>query len=322
MEQMEKRPVSAKDARFFAKTVLAREMSCDVIDIRFIGGGSFGLVFEAAIDKAPNTVIMKGFRCEGICEREANELRRLARGSAVKIPEVYFTAASTPEAPMDFLCMEKADGTNCFTDFGKLLCSKREKERFADEVTTAARRWHIQTNDKFGLIDSAVYDTWQDFYKPFAAKILEEARRMASAGRLGRRALAAMENGWTHFDAIFSEPVEKACLIHGDLNVMNIMSDKKLRMTAIIDPLESKWADPEYELFQMRNLTGDLFGLYETYKRKYPVSKNCDVKTAFYALYHEVYTYIRTGSRIHWYLPQMVRRFEKDLRKSGLTAFQ
>ena len=142
---------------------------------------------------------------------------------------------------------------------------------------------------------------------------------MASAGRLGRRALRAMENGWTHFDAIFSEPVEKACLIHGDLNVMNIMSDKKLHMTAIIDPLESKWADPEYELFQMRNLTGNLFGLYETYKRKYPVSKNCDVKTAFYALYHEVYTYIRTGSRIHWYLPQMVRRFEKDLRKSGLA---
>ena len=155
-------------------------------------------------------------------------------------------------------------------------------------------------------------------HKPFAAEILDEARRMHKSGRLESRAMRAMERGWAAFDKIFASPVPQACLIHGDLNVMNIMTDKKLHLTAIIDPLESKWADPEYELFQLRNLTGNCFKLYETYKRKYPVSENCDVKTAFYALYHEVYTYILTGSRIHWYLPQMVRRFEKDLRRAGL----
>ena len=127
-----------------------------------------------------------------------------------------------------------------------------------------------------------------------------------------------MERAWSAFDYIFSDKVETASLIHGDMNVMNIMSDKHLKPLAIIDPLESKWADNEYELFQLRNLTGNCFKLYETYKRKYPVSENCDVKTAFYALYHEVYTYILTGSRIHWYLPQMVRRFNQDLRRAGL----
>ena len=282
------------------------------------GGGSFGFVYAAAIDKAPGTVVMKGFRCAGLCAREASELRLLAKDSAVKVPSVYFTADETPDIPMDFLCMEMVDGTNCFTDVSKLLCSRREKQRFADDVTTALRRWHTQTNDKFGLIGNAVYDSWLDFYRPFSADILDEARRMHKAGRLESRAMRAMERGWANFDKIFAEPVPQACLIHGDLNVMNIMTDKKLHLTAIIDPLESKWADPEYELFQLRNLTGNCFKLYETYKQKYPVSENCDVKTAFYALYHEVYTYILTGSRIHWYLPQMVRRFEKDLRRAGL----
>ncbi|MBQ6019781.1 MAG: aminoglycoside phosphotransferase family protein [Clostridia bacterium] len=318
MNQREKNSVSKKQAGIYAKTVLERQLSCTVTSIRFIGGGSFGFVYEAAIDKAPGTVVMKGFRTAGMCEREASELRLLAHNSAVKVPQVYFTFAETPELPMDFLCMEKVGGTNCFTDFGKLLQPKKKKEAFADAVTSAARRWHEQTNDKFGLIGNAVYDGWFDFYRPFAEEILEEARRMRRAGRLGKRALAAMERGMERFDDIFREPVEKACLIHGDLNVMNIMADKKLNVTAVIDPLESKWADPEYELFQMRNLTGNLFGLYETYKRKYPVSINCDVKTAFYALYHEVYTYIVTGSRIHWYLPQMVRRFERELRRAGL----
>lgn len=318
MEQRKTSPVTAKEGRVFARTALERELSCRVADIRFIGGGSFGFVYAASFDREPYTAVMKGFRCAGLCEREAEELRLLARDSAVRVPEVYFTVPVSRQSPMDFLCMEKVAGTNCFTDFAKLLRSGSDKKRFADEVTSAARRWHERTNDRFGLIGGAVYDTWLDFYRPFAFEILDEARRMTKDGRLGGRALAAMERGWDKFDIIFSEPVEKACLIHGDLNVMNIMSDKKLRVTAIIDPLESKWADPEYELFQMRNLTGNAFGLYETYKSKYPVSENCDVKTAFYALYHEVYTYIITGSRIHWYLPQMVSRFEKDMRKAGL----
>ena len=318
MEQKKKRPVSAKEARTYAKSVLERGWSCAVKDIRFIGGGSFGFVYSATIDKSPYTVIMKGFRCEGLCEREASELRMLAHDSAVKVPKVFFTFAETKEIPIDFLCMEKVEGTNCFTDFGKLLCSRQEKERFSDEVTTAVRHWHTQTNEKFGLIGNAVYDSWLDYYRPFALEVLEQARRMNKAGTLEGYALKAMERGMKFFDVIFEEPVKCACLIHGDLNVMNIMSDKKLNVTAIIDPLESKWADPEYELFQMRNLTGNLFGLYEAYKRKYSVSKNCDIKTAFYALYHEVYTYIITGSRIHWYLPQMVRRFNKDMRCAGI----
>lgn len=318
MKQKERCAVSVRQAEAYAKTVLMREFSSAVTSIRFIGGGSFGFVYEATLDREPHTAIIKGFRCAGMCAREASELRLLAKDSIVKVPEVYFTFTETREIPMDFLCMEKISGTDCFTDFAKLLLPKKTKDAFADAVTSAARHWHEQTGDKFGPIGNAVSDTWFDFYKPFAEEILVEARRMASEGRLEKQALSAMERGWAQFDVIFSEPVEKACLIHGDLNVMNIMADKKLNVTAIIDPLESKWADPEYELFQMRNLTGNLFGLYDTYKRKYRVSNNCDVKTAFYALYHEVYTYIITGSRIHWYLPQMVRRFHKDMRRAGL----
>ncbi len=312
MEQRAILHITAAQAKEYAKTVMESVLDCAVTDIRFIGGGSFGMVYDAALTAPPYRAVIKCFKASGMCAREAEELRLLARDTVVKLPEVYFTFDGTPEIPMDFLCMEKVGGTNCFTDFGKLLCSKRDKGRFADEVTTAVHHWHTITNDKFGLVGNAVCDTWLDHYRPFAGEILDEARRMARDGRLGKTALAAMESGMEAFDDIFSEPVKNACLIHGDLNVMNIMTDKRLNITAIIDPLESKWADPEYELFQLRNLTGNLFGLYDTYKRKYPVSDNCDLKTAFYALYHEVYTYIVTGSRIHWYLPQMVRRFEKD----------
>ncbi len=317
MKQKELRPVSKNEAREFAKTVLENTWPAKVDRIRYIGGGSFGFVYKAAIDQAPFTVIMKAFRTAGICAREADELALLGADSLIKIPKVYFTFSATAEIPIDFICMECAEGTDCFTDFTKLLRSKKTKARFADAVTTIIHHWHTQTNDKFGLIGNAVYDEWLDFYQPFAAEILACARDLANSGKLEKNVLAAMERAWAAFDYIFSDKVETAGLIHGDMNVMNILSDKQLHPLAVIDPLESKWADPEYELFQLRNLTGDRFGLYETYKAKYPISEKCDIKTAFYALYHEVYAYIISGTKVNFILMPLVKRMNRELDKHG-----
>ena len=314
MEQRKVLAVTKAQARDCAKAVLEQRLSCSVSDIRYLGGGSFGYVYRAAIDKAPHTVVMKACRTEGVCQREAAELALLGRDSLIRVPEVYFTSAADAQNPVDFICMERMDGTDCFTDFRKLLCTKKEKAAFADVITDALYHWHSRTNDKFGLIGNAVYDGWLDYYRPFAAEILDGARALTAAGRLEGSVLAVMERAWDIFDDIFSEKVEKASLIHGDMNVMNILSDRRLRPTAVIDPLESKWADREYELFQLRNLTGDRFGLYETYKQKFPVSANCDRKTAFYGLYHEVYAYILSGNKVDFILKPLVKRMDRALR--------
>lgn len=318
MKQKEIRPVSKKEAQEFAKTVLENTYNTKVNSIKYVGGGSFGFVYKAAIDKEPFTVIMKACRTEGNCEREASELTLLGADSLIKIPKVYFTYLATDEIPIDFIGMEFVEGTNCFTDFAKLLNSRKAKEKFADEITTIIHHWHEQTNDKFGLIGNAVYDEWLDFYQPFAADILDCARELTNSGKLEKKVLDTMERAQAAFDYIFSDKVETASLIHGDMNVMNIMSDKRLKPLAIIDPLESKWADKEYELFQLRNLTGDKFRLYDTYKRKYPVSEKCDIKTAFYALYHEVYTYIISGTKVNFILMPLVKRMNKELDKCNL----
>jgi fructosamine-3-kinase len=318
MKQKEIRPVSKRDAQDYAKAVLENKYNAKVNSIKYVGGGSFGFVYKAAIDKEPFTVIMKACRTEGICEREASELTLLGADSLIKIPKVYFTFLATADIPIDFIGMEFVEGTNSFTDFVKLLNSKKDKECFADEITTIIHHWHEQTNDKFGLIGNAEYDEWLDFYQPFAADILDCARELTNSGKLEKKVLDAMERAWSAFDYIFSDRVETASLIHGDMNVMNIMSDKRLHPTAIIDPLESKWADKEYELFQLRNLTGDKFHLYDTYKAKYSVSEKCDIKTAFYALYHEVYAYIISGTKVNFILMPLVKRMNKELDKCNL----
>lgn len=315
MKQKEIRPFNKNEAKAYAIKTLENKYECKVNSIKFIGGGSFGYVYKADIYKEPYTVIMKACRTEGICEREAQELALLGADTLIKVPKVLFVCLATAEIPIDFICMEFVEGTNCFTDFAKLLNSKKTKQKFADEITTVIHHWHEQTNDKFGLIGNAVYDEWLDFYKPFAYEILECARDLAKSGKLEKKVIDTMEKAWSAFEYIFSEKVETASLIHGDMNVMNIMSDKHLKPIAIIDPLESKWADKEYELFQLRNLTGEMFGLYDTYKAKYPVSEKCDIKTAFYALYHEVYCYIISGIKVDFILMPLVKRMNKELRR-------
>ena len=309
IEKAERLSVSKREAKTYAAVVLQNRLSCQTVRMRYLGGGSFGFVYLAELEGvSPGRVVMKAFRAKGLCAREALELQTLGRDSLIAVPKVLFVHEATEDAPIGFLCMEHMPGTDCFTDFRKLLLPKKIKARFSDEVTTIIRHWHEITNDAFGPLNNAVYTVWFDYYRPFAENILQSARVLAEHGELRSRVVSTMERAWSAFDFIFSEPVEKPGLIHGDLNVMNILSDSKQRPLAIIDPLESKWADPEYELFQLRNLTGDRFGLYETYKRKYPVSEKCDLKTAFYALYHEVYVYLVSGSKVNAILNPLVKR--------------
>jgi hypothetical protein len=45
------------------------------------------------------------------------------------------------------------------------------------------------------------------------------------------------------------------------------------------------------------------------------VSEKCDIKTSFYALYHEVYAYIISGTKVNSILMPLVKRMNKELDK-------
>ena len=319
MEQTKINPITIESAKQLAINVIKKEFVCNVKSIKYLGGGSFGYAYKIDIDVSPYTVVMKACRCNNMCEREAFELKLLAKDSLIHIPKVYFTYLKDDVIPIDFICMEYINVKNCFTDFSKLFLSKSKKREFADKVTSAMYVWHSKTNEKFGSIQNPTFDEWLDFYKPFAFDILQSAGKMVKDGRLEPYFLKTMERAWDNFDYIFSEKVECASLIHGDLNVMNIITDDNLNPIAIIDPLESKWADAEFDLFQLKNLTGNTFGLYEMYKSKYPTSKNCDLKVAFYAMYHEIYCYISSGRRTKINHLRCLLQLKKELKRSNLN---
>ena len=126
--------------------------------------------------------------------------------------------------------------------------------------------------------------------------------------------MQAMENAWTCFDIIFSEEVRDACLIHGDLNLANIFIDNG-KLSAFIDPLNTMYADREYDLFQFNNLTGKRFKLSQTYIEKYGASKYCKEKLAFYGLWNEVFCYIKSGVLVNVIMNPLVKNMMKSTNK-------
>lgn len=295
------------------KTIIKSQANINIVNIKLLGGGSFGKVYKCTDDKQ-NVYAFKIFLVESMAVNEANSLIFLNKNNVIKIPEVYFVKEKDDTTPFDCMLFEFIEGENALFNLKLLLASKKQKKVFADKVTDGLLAIHSIKSDKFGKIDGTSYNTWLEYYKPYAKNILEKAIEKNKQGNFDTYILKIMLHAWDKFDTIFDEDVTEACLIHGDINVMNIMVDKSLLPDAFIDPLNSMFADREYDLFQLQNLTGNCFNLYNTYKKKYNVSKNCDVKCAFYSLWNEAMVYENTGRYTGFIMKKAVNNMKKFLK--------
>lgn len=303
-----------------AAALLAKEhFKTEVKACRYLGGGSFGTAFGLTLEGEPKNIVVKLCKAEDMHLQEAFDLKMLKSFSPVPVPEVFFTHSRTEDIPFDALCMEFIDGRDGFTCPSLPFKSRRKKTAFAENVADALLEIHSHTNEKFGLARNPEFGEWLDYYRPFAEKVLNDARLLNKNGKFEGKILALLQKAYAHFDYIFSERVKEACFIHGDINVMNIMVEpKSFEIAAFIDPLNSLYADREYELFQLQNLTGNFYSLYETYKSKYPVSEKCDLKCAFYGLFNEAAVYIKTGEKVDFIMNAVMRRMKKQMRLHGL----
>ena len=281
-----------------------------VANAKYLGGGSFGKAFDTCFSDGSH-IVVKLLRAKDMLEKEVNDIKLLQSCCSVTMPEIVLSRAADAAIPVDCYGMERLGGKPAFTDLGLLLAKKADKLAFADEVVQALHSIHECKSAKFGDTANPIYDTWVDCYKPFAAQVLERAEELHAAGQLADKIVFAMRSAWEKFDIIFSENVEEACLVHGDLNTMNILVDKNHRISGFIDPLNSMYADREYDLFQFNNLNGKRFSLCDTYRQKYGESKFCESKLAFYGLWNEVFCYIKSGVLIGFIMNPLVKNLNR-----------
>lgn len=304
-------PLDKDTAKKYAAIIAEKQFGLPPERIKYLGGGSFGRAFGIRFSGG-SELVLKFLRASGMLEKEVHDLTLLAKHCPVKIPKVLFSRYADDAIPVDCYGMEKS-GKNALFSFGLFFSSKRKRLEFADKVTTALHDIHSVTNNKFGDTLSPDCLTWLEYYKPFAQDVLNKAEELYKAKALPEKVIVAMRAAWDKFDVIFSENVQDARLIHGDLNIANIMVGKNHELYGFIDPLNSMYADREYDLFQFDNLTGKRFFLRKTYTEKYGASAYCDAKCAFYGLWNEVYCYIKSGMLVGLIMSPLVKNMNRRL---------
>lgn len=263
--------------------IVSEKLGTETKELKFIGGGSFGRVYKAVLADG-RIIALKAYREQGSQIREAQQLTILSENTSVKMPEVLFTYEDEGVA---LLAMSFAEGENVLNP-GFLLKSKHRKKKFACAVIDGMLEWHSKGGEKFGSLSDPSYDSWLGYYrKEKQEPWLKALKELCDKGKFSKKKLALLKEATELFNSLPEEKSEPV-LIHGDLNIMNIMAEpKSFSLIAFIDPCGTIWADREYDLFQLRNMWGDAYGLYKTYKEKYPLGEYADFRVAYYASMHE-----------------------------------
>jgi len=291
--------------------IISKKLNKKTVSFKFIGGGSYGRVYKVVLSDG-ETIAVKGYKLQGMQYEEAQQLSFLSKNTSVKMPEVLFTYEDDKTA---ILAMNFVEGQNVLNP-AFLLKRKNHKQKFADEVISGMLEWHSVTNDKFGSLLNPIYDSWYEYYKKEKQEPwLSALRELSDNGKFSKRKLGILFDATAIFNKL---PQENSApvLIHADLNIMNIMADPKtLKLIAFIDPCGSIWADREYDLFQLRNMWGDAYRLYETYKRKCITSEFTDFRVAYYGAMLEASMRLKGGHILPLWEAMNFCRLKKEMKK-------
>lgn len=294
--------------------ITKKEFGKDVTDLKFIGGGSFGKVFKGVLSDG-EFIVLKVYRIKEMNKNEAKQLEILAKSTSVAMPDVYFTYN---DSQVELMAMSFIEGSNVLNPLF-LLKNRAKKQAFADSVISGMMELHSVTNNTFGHVSNPTYDSWLEFYEDtILTPKLNGLKELSEKGKYSKKKFQVLEQAAEFYRRNIEEP-ENAVLIHGDLNIMNIMADKKkMKLNGFIDPCNTLWADREYDLFQLLNMWGNSFYLYETYKQKNTMSKYCDFKVVFFGAINEAGCLLTSGVHMPLWETLCFNRLKKEMKKLGL----
>lgn len=306
--------VNNKDLLGALPLITEKHLNSKVTKLKFIGGGSNGKAFKAVLSDG-SVIVLKAYRGRGFQNKEALSLKYLSESTSVPMPRVYF---AHEDENFSVLGMGLIEGQNVLNPLF-LLKSKALKERFAKDVIHGLSEIHSATGEGFGSLENPSYSSWCEFYRnEYQEPWLRGLSELSEKGKFSKRRLDLLYRATEVFNKVCEEP-EKPVLIHADINIMNIMADpKSFKLTGFIDPGASVFADREYDLFQLRNMWGDKFFLYETYKSVHKMSELTDFRVAYYGAMNEASCRLGEGLIMPLWEDLCNIRLEKEMKKLGV----
>lgn len=295
------------------KHIVEDEMQAAVQSVSAIGNGATATAYQVYLSTPPHKMVVKVGKYIDLLKKEKKSLDFLASKVHYKVPKTYFV---TQDGDLAFLAMEHIEGLGGASQKALFL---RNKKHLADNVIDCFMDMQSVHNEKFGVFENPIFDTWQAYYGDFFKGIFQFAKREYEMGRIPRVAIDAMHLIERNFDEIFKDVPTTACISHGDFWLANMLIDpQKCEVAGVIDPNNVAWVEPEFEIFALTVGNGKHLRLYQNYKKRVKPSKYCDLKIELYALCNELLWYQQLGFAPINYIKYRARRLKRQMKKQKL----
>lgn len=292
------------------KKAIQENMGKRLLTLSPLGKGATASAFLVETEGETKQLAVKISRHKELLQQEKEMLDFLSPRTCYKVPETYFLCDCSENS---VLAMEYISGVS---GNSKKLLFMPGKEHLAQDILQKFKATTEVHGEKYGKFDHPVYNSWKDYYLDFFGEIYDFAKFKNQQNQLSDTAVTALKKAKSCFDEIFAEPTGKPCPCHGDFWLNNMIIDpKEKKLAGVLDPFDSLWAEPEYELFALTLGFGKTLKLYERYKAETAVSKYCDLKVELYALVNELHWYQNLGSIGHEYVNFRAKRLMKEIER-------
>ena len=295
------------------KSIVESQFNTTVTKVFPVGNGNTASCYCVEITDSPFKLVVKtsthyDLTCE---EKKMNDFLR--ENVSFKIPETYFLIEKNG---VSYLGMEFIDGVS-----GRVIKKNqiKDKKHLANNILDCFINMQSVHNDKFGPYEDPSYSSWKEYYKEFFNKIYDFTLNKYDTKEVNKSIMKALNLIRVNFDEIFDNTENIPCLSHGDFWTPNMIFDtEKSEIAGVIDPFNTRFVEPEYELFCLTLGLGEKLRLYKLYKKRVNVSKYCDLKVELYALCNEIDWWMRLGDIDINYIKMRSRKLIKQIKKVKL----
>ena len=272
-----------------------------------IGQGFYAHIYQVALDRNPDIVIVKCHQFPGRAAKEAEQLHVLRKHALVNVPEVYQLHPHSEEFPWEALSMAHVPGINASkAEFP----TEQAQSQFVDTVVENLLAWHAVTHsDGFGELNGPFYETWLESYGRRLSTYHQRIHQQPYRTAVSDYVLNLIDTSYEKMSIIFAKANTRACLVHSDYNAWNMMIDPyTFQLTGIIDPIDAGWCDFEIDLFHLPNCRPEL-GLLERYLQEVNVNDGFWGRFTFYRFWDDVKHFLRMG----WYDENRFRKYGEEM---------
>lgn len=296
------------------KIIVEEQLNTTVKNVVPIGNGNTASCYCVELIDSPFKLVVKTSTHYKLTLEEMNMNDFLRQKVNFKVPETYFL---TEKNGITYFGMEFIDGSSGRTIKVKQI---KDKKHLANHIIDCFMNLRNVHNDKFGSYNNPTYNSWYEYYSEFFCKIYDFSSKKYEQGEINKTVIKALNLIKVNFDEIFSNTESVACLSHGDFWAPNMIIDiEKSELAGVIDPFNTRFVEPEYEIFCLTLGLGEKLKLYKQYKKRVPVSKYCDLKIELYALCNEIDWWMRLGEiETLDYIKMRARKLIRQMKKNKL----